>query len=197
MKKGFIFIAILSLFSCANETRTTDNGQSNHVIRRSNKAKAIDDFGEHIFKLIKADNYNEILELMPDLIEYKSLINNSSYSDDKKENILNGLETELKSNIESLKNSYSNFKKDKEKSGIDWTNTKLEYIDYNHVKNNKIEKADIFLNFSFKGVNYKIELKKCIKIGGTWLIGNQINWKNANTRYYDSYHNYNNYGNDW
>lgn len=189
MKRLITILTALTLLSCGGEKGASDNNQK--VVefdRKTAEYESIDEFGEQMFKLIQADNYSKILDLIPDLTEYKSLINSSSLSDKNKERAINGLEKELKGNIESLKRSYTRLQEQTEQSGIDWSKSQLDYIDYNHTKKDRIESADIFLNFSFKGVNYKIELKDCLKIGDTWLIGEQINWKNAeSSRYYDGW----------
>jgi hypothetical protein len=184
MKRLLTILTTLTLLSCGGDKVKIDNGLT--VVqfdRKTSDFETIDEFGGQIFKLIQSDSYNKILDLMPDLAEYKTLVNNSSLSDGVKENTIEGLERKLKSNIKSLKMTYSRLKEQTEKSGIDWSKSQLDYIDYNHNKKEQIESADILLNFSFKGVNYKIELKDCIKIGDTWLIGNQINWKSSSNNY--------------
>jgi len=188
MKQLLTILTTLTLLSCGGDKGTGDNAEIvSEFDRKTSDYETIDEFGGQIFKLIQADNYNKILDLMPDLIEYKMLVNNSSLSDDKKERTIEGLEKKLKGNIESLKQTYSQLKGQTEKSGIDWSKSKLDYIDYNHKKKDKLESADIYLNFSFKGVNYKIELKGCLKIGDAWLIGDKINWESSGSSYYDDY----------
>lgn len=182
----------ITLFSC-NSERVNNNKDTHDLEREIPQSKTIDEFGEQIFKLIQSDSYNEILELMPNLDEYKSLVTASSLSEEKKEFKIKGLEDALKTDIESLKSTYSTLRNRTEKAGIDWAKTQLEYIDYDHIKKDKIEKADIFLNISFKGVKYKIELKDCVKIGDVWFMGNQTNWQNSSNNYYNNYSEYNNW----
>lgn len=184
-----LFLAVTMISCGSNNDASNQNKSTVDFDRKTADYETIDEFGEQIFKLIQTDNYNSILDLMPDLAEYKWLINSSSLSEEVKENRSEELENELKGNIESLKKTYTQLQEKTESSGIDWTKSQLDFIDYNHTKKDKIESADIFLNFSFKGVNYKIELKDCMKIGDTWLIGNQINWQSSQRdSYYDSWY---------
>lgn len=186
-KLVFISITALMLFSCSGENNSPENSIGDiDFERNTSNYETIDEFGEQIFKLIQLDDYNSILDLMPDLTEYKFLINESSLPSESKERTINGLENKLKENIQSLKRTYSMLKEKTEESGIDWSKSELDYIDYNHIKKDRIESANIYLNFNFKGVNYKIELRECVKIGNTWLIGNKINWKSSNGNGYSS-----------
>ena len=187
MKRLITILTTLILLSCCGGIGTGENNETvTEYDRKTWEYETITVFGGQIFKLIQSDSYDKILDLMPDLTEYRALVSNSSLADDKKERALEGLEGRLKGNIESLKKTYSRLKEQTEKSGIDWPKSQLDYIDYDHTKKKKIESAEIYLNFSFKGVNYKIELKGCYKIGNTWLIGDEINWKSSGSGYYDN-----------
>ncbi len=188
MKKITLIILVFVVLSCGNNTKNTNTTTNNIDINNDiPKIETIDKFGEKIFTLIQSDNYTKILDLMPDLKKYETLIKNSALTDGKKETMLHNLESTLKNNIELLKKTYSRVRKQAEEAGIDWTKSKLNYIDYIHTKEDKIENADIFLNFSFKGVNYKIELNDCVKINNIWFIGNKINWRTHSNSYYDDY----------
>ncbi len=139
-----------------------------------NNAVSIDEFGAQVFKFIQSDKLNEILALRPNLNEYTAVMNNSSFSDSQKKEMINKVEYFLKRDTESLKKSYDLFIENSESAGIDWSNSSLNYIDYEHLRKNKIETADIYLNIDLIGVNYTIELEDCIKAGDTWRIGNEI-----------------------
>jgi hypothetical protein len=186
--KLILLLVTFFLISCGNEkSKNNETKKEFDSNRQTPKNETIDEFGSRIFKLIQSDNYNSILEYMPDTTEFKSVITNSSLSNQKKEIEINKIENRIKSNIKLLKNSYSKLKQETDKSGIDWTKTNLDFIDFNYIKKNKIEVADIYLNINFKGVNYEIQLKECIKINNTWLIGNEINWVNNDYYYRNEY----------
>lgn len=137
----------------------------------------IEEFGSQIFEYLKADKFDKILELSPDLNDFTSMINNSSFPDGQKNEIINKADYQLNSNSESLKKSYDLFKSNSSSAGIDWSNYSIDYIDFKHQKRDNIEDADIYLVVSFKDVIHKIGLHDCFKSEGTWLIGNEIYWK--------------------
>jgi hypothetical protein len=185
MKQLLIILTIHTLLSCGNKKQDDSSGTTVKSRHETVRFETIDDFGRQIFELIRHDSYNNILDLMPDLSEYTAFIDSSSMPEKTKKDRIEELEEDLKENIESLKQTYSRLKEQTERSGIDWEKTNLDHIDYKHTKKDNIESADIYLNFSFKGVRYEIELKDCVKIGKTWLIGNEINWKSPESnRYY-------------
>lgn len=134
----------------------------------------MESFGERVFQLIATDQYNSIADLMPDLSEYQAIIENSALSQSDKDRFLNMLESKMKNNIESLKRSYTRLREETDQAGIDWEASQLDFIDFRHEKENKVEKADLILNFKYKGVNYKIEVTDCLKYGDTWLMGHQL-----------------------
>lgn len=163
----------------------SENNETSDFERKTGSYETMEDFGDKIFQLISKDQYKAVADLMPDLSEHLALLKTSALEEDEKERKMKQLESELKNDIESLKQSYDRFKEEAEKSGIDWTKSKLDFIDFKHERENKIEKADLFLNFKYKGVNYKIEIRGCYKFNDSWLMGNQINFKDKN--YYDRY----------
>ncbi len=164
MKKLIVVLITLAAFSLCN----------GDDLSSQNNAVSIDELGAQVFKLIQSNKFNKILELRPDLIEYTAVMNNSSFSESKKKEMISKVEYFLERDTESLKKSYDLFIENSESAGIDWSNSSLNYIDYEHIKKNKIEIADIYLNIDLKGVNYIIELEDCVKAGDTWLVGNEI-----------------------
>lgn len=178
MKYLFSLLATILLLSCNPDQNTVAQKESGgETTRKTSDYETLDDFGGAIFKLIQANNYSKILELVPEKEECNKMINNSSLSTSQKERAIERMEDELKNGIESLKSSYDLTREMAEKSGIDWSKCKLEFIDFEHKKEHRMETSNIYLNFSFKGVNYKIKLSNCIKIGETWLLGDRITWQ--------------------
>lgn len=182
LAKPMIFVITLFVVSCSTDNVNRFEEGDSKFQRETKSFNSMDDFGTQIFKLIQLDKYDEILELMPDMSELEIMIDGSSLDDDKKDARRKKLEEELKDDIESLKKTYDKFREKTEEAGIDWAKSTLSYIDYEHKKENRIETADLFLTFSFKGVSYEIELKNCTKISGSWLIGNEINWHTQDAR---------------
>ncbi len=136
-------------------------------------------FGNEVFRLLKQGNYENILNLYPNVNSYKSLIKKSKLSDKMKERGVSQIEASLKKDLSSLKSSYDALKIKSEGEGVVWKSTKLDYIDFDYKSEGQIEFATLYLNILFHGINYKIELKNCIKINGAWKIGKSIKW---NTR---------------
>ncbi len=167
MKRLMVILITLAAFSLCN----------GDDLPSQKNAVSIDELGSQVFEFIKSDKFDKILELRPDLNEYTAVMNNSSFSDSQKTKMFSKVEYFLKRDTESLKKSYNLFIENTESAGIDWSNSGLNYIDYRHLKKNKIETADIYLYFDFKGGKYKIALNDCIKAGNTWFIGNEIYWK--------------------
>lgn len=191
MKKIIIFSFTLFLIGCSNNsTNSNDKTEApSDFNRKTGSYETMDDFAAKVFELIIKDDYKSIADLMPDLTEYNSLLNNSTAKQEDKDREAKTLENKLKNNIESLKQSYTNFKEASEKSGVDWTQSTLDFTDFKHEKTNNIESADLTLNFKYKGVNYKIYIKNCYKLNDTWLMGNRISFNDSYNRYdyYDRY----------
>ncbi len=181
MKPLFTILIALTVFACSEKTKS----ENQVPIPQLYNYATIEGFGEEIFKLIKSDNYNEILELMPDMNKYSTYIKNSYLDDAHKQESLNNLEENLKSNFEYLKQTYTSLREETERSGINWSKCNLNHIDYQVNKTDNIEHADITLNFTFKGVGYKIRLSNCVKMENKWFVGNGINW--ISSRSYSSY----------
>ena len=137
----------------------------------------IDEFGAQIFELIKADKFDKILELTPNSDDFTSIINNSTFPDAQKKQIISQAENQAKSHSESLKKSYELFNTNTQSAGIDWSNFSIDYIDFGHKRKDKIEDVDIDLYVKSNGVIHNIGLHDCLKSEGTWLMGNEIYWK--------------------
>ncbi len=141
------------------------------------KTSCIDKFGAQIFELIKTDKLDKILELTPNSDEFIFIINNSTFPDEQKKQIISQAENQAKSHNESLKKSYELFISNSESARIDWSNFSIDYIDFEHKRKDNIEDVDIDLYVKSNGIKHKIGLHDCLKSEGTWLIGNEIYWK--------------------
>ena len=166
MKRAIVVLITLALLSLCN----ADD-------RNTPAYETIEEFGSQVFEFIKSDKFNKILELEPNLNEMTAIMNNSSFPDAQKKEMISKFEYNLKKNTESLKKSYDLFIENSESAGIDWSNYSLDYIDYEHRKWNKMEMADIYLYINFQGGKYKISLHDCFRTESTWLIGDEISWK--------------------
>jgi hypothetical protein len=173
------------LGSC--QKNTEENSNVEKFDRKTGRFETMDEFSGRVFQLIAKDDYKGISDLMPDLSEYQKLLDNSSLSAEVKEREAKQLEERLKNNIESLKQSYLSFKEQVDRSGIDWTQSTLDFTDFKHTKENNIEKADLTINFKFKGVNYKINITNCYKLKDTWLMGSRISFSSYTNNYYYNY----------
>jgi hypothetical protein len=166
MKRAVVVLITLALFSlCNGDDRNTPAYET------------MEEFGSQVFEFIQSDKFNKILELRPDLNEFTAIINNSSFPDAQKKEIIREGEYTLKKGTEFLKKSYDLFIEESESARIDWSNYSLDYIDYKHTNRNKLEIADIYLYINFQGGKYKISLFDCFRTESTWLIGDEINWK--------------------
>ena len=180
MKRVIVVLITLVLLSLCYGDNLPKQDNADSVVHDRNTPTfvTIEELGSQVFELIKADKLDKILELRPNFNEFTAIINNSSFSDLKKKEIINKIEYNLEKDTESLKKSYDIFIENSESAEINWSDYSIDYIDYRHQKTNQIEDADIYLYISFKSVNYKIALNDCYKINGIWLMGNEIYWKN-------------------
>ena len=152
-------------------------GTENRRRTSNNERTTINSLGKEVFDYVKHNDYHSILNLLPDVEKYKELIRYSYLSEKAKSEAIGKIENNLKSDIQNLKSSYTRLVDKANRAGIDWSKTNLSYVDYVHRKQKRIESSDIVLNFTFKGVNYQIELRDCMKIGGVWYIGSNIIYK--------------------
>ncbi len=180
MKRVIVVLITLVLLSLCSggDLPKQDNADTIVYDRKTPPYETIEEFGSQVFEFIKSGKFDKILELTPNFNEFTAIINNSSFSEIKKKETINKIEYQLKSNTESLKKSYDLFIENSESAGIDWSNYSIHYIDYKHQKRNKIEDADIYLYIGYNGVTHKIALHDCLKTESTWLMGNEIYWKN-------------------
>jgi hypothetical protein len=167
LKLFFLLVSVI-FFGCEK----TSNLSILHRIDSS-----MEEFGNKIFELVRNDKYKTISDLMLELKEYKELLSLSTLNEQDKNRLNNECENTLKRDIELLKLSYDRLKKDVENSGIVWAKAELDYIDFKHTRENKIEKADLILNFKYKGVNYIIEIFNCYYLKDNWFMGNEIRFR--------------------
>jgi hypothetical protein len=177
MGKLLLFSLALCLFSCSSNRADAPLQNEAGPQRKTAEYETMEDFSKAVFTLITRDQYPQLAELVPELSEYQQIVNNSSWAMEKKEQKSKELESIARNKIESLKRTYTRFKEETEKAGIDWSKAAFDHIDFEHSKKDNIEKADISINFKYKGVNYRIELKECYKFKDTWLLGEQINFQ--------------------
>lgn len=168
-----IILGIFTLFSC--ETKTLSEPKSEDI-RDKYKSTSLTELGEEVFTLLKENNYEAILELMPTVENRKSILNNSVLPEDEKKSNLSQIENRVKSDLEILRKSYLSLIEQSKKAGINWKNCKLEYIDFVHIYLNKIESGHIYIKFSFKGVKYDVRILNFRRLNNEWLMGNEFTW---------------------
>lgn len=140
-------------------------------------------FAKHVFTIIQTDNYDKLVALQPDFEELKEIISNSALSEDEKQRELTRSENQLKQNIASFKKSFEEFKAAIEEQSINIKESSFDYIDFKHLKENKMEKAEIAIHFKFKGADYSFKIKDCVRHSNAWLLGSSIDMYNPNSYY--------------
>jgi hypothetical protein len=136
-------------------------------------------FGTHVFQLIQANSYNEILTLLPNADEWKTGIMNSALPETRKtpSTVDKNVGSYLSSSRKSLNKTLKIFKQATDSIGIDWSQYTIHYINYNHTNKYNIQQADIYLYVTNNSDNYKITLADCLKFGNSWRMGNEIFFK--------------------
>lgn len=137
------------------------------------------DFGTHVFQLIQANSYNEILTLLPNADEWKTGIMNSTLPEPRKatSTVDKNVNYYLTSSRKSLDKTLNIFKQATDSLGIDWSQYSIHYINYEHTNRYNIQQADIVLYVTNDSDKYKITLADCFKFGNSWRMGNEIFFK--------------------
>jgi len=87
------------------------------------------------------------------------------------------VDIKLKKLNEKMYNAFNKIRVRGRRAGIDWNEAEYQTITSKTKERDNIESGDIYIIFSFKGVNYRIKLDDCIKTNRGWLMSDDPSWK--------------------
>ncbi len=180
MKKLITFIiagGILSFCACGPSAPTAEQLAAKEKaiqdsIAMAKRIETLDDLGKQLLSCIKANDFSELTKHFITIDEYMELMKNIPGYDEKgKENITKEGTNQLKAGLAYCKQNFDGIIKKGTEGGIIWKDAEFNKVSYETKKENDIEESSLKLVFKYRGMDYTIYSKGCIKTSNGWKVG--------------------------
>lgn len=173
LKLIFLFtVLVFTLTYCMSDEKNDDTIENKKVhFTRTDK------FGKYMFNTFKNNDYNKFSSYIMDVNDFDYFILSVKANETEKKEFLTKKNEYLKKLHYKCKNAFTKIYKKGIEAGINWKETKFEGIDCLNENNKGFKEIDIYIIFSYKRINYKINLDDCRLLEKGWVIGDDPRWK--------------------
>jgi len=185
----FTLITVV-LASCGPSTPTATEIAAQEKAKQDSIALAkrietLDDLGKRLLSCIKANDFSELTKYIITIDEYLELMKNIPGYDEQKKNakkedeefFIKSTTDNLKSQLAYCKHNFDEIIKKGTERGILWKDAEFDKVSYETKKENNIEQSSLKLIFKYRGIDYTIYLKDCIKTNNGWRIGSYMGFE--------------------
>ncbi|MBK9477804.1 MAG: hypothetical protein IPP56_15365 [Bacteroidetes bacterium] len=136
--------------------------------------------GENVFESIKGNNYEKFKNCFITKVDLLDLLEISTYNTEQKKTYLAESEEKLKKLLSEMNTAFENLKNDGISAGIEWNDALFQNVEYEIKSLHNIKRAEINLNFQYKGLPFSINLGKCYEVKNRWVMISPPKFDNGN-----------------
>ncbi|MBN4073150.1 hypothetical protein JYT74_03805 [Crocinitomix catalasitica] len=157
-----------------NETDQTEEVVEEAFVPQNSTLELL---GSTFINALKENKYEYLETFLPNVDDFKEIVNLYEGSDEEKKDILVDSE---ENSTKIQENTAEAFEKILEKGtadGITWEEVSFKEAAYNLNPENNVEYADVTISLNYGTLEYKIFISECIKTSRGWLIFDKPKWQ--------------------
>lgn len=176
--RTLITLVLLSFaVSCGDKEQTAAEKTEAAKDQSSIKNSTLEELSASVILAIKENHPDLLADVIATRTDIENILSIYQGTEEEKKEILAGSEENAKNILANTQQALPEIRAKAEKAGVMWEEAKFSNAEYKTKKENNIETADLLITFSFKDLNYKIQIAECIKTKRGWLIFDKPKWK--------------------